>query len=155
MTKVAEPAPTARPARPGGGGTTPSIVRHSDRGDGEPPFLITFYRSAIAKKWLMAITGIMLMGFVLAHMIGNLKVYLGEDHLNDYAEWLRDLRRAAVPRTFPLWSPAGRAHRRASCSTSSRPPAHPHEPQGPAREVPVDRTCVAPTSPAARCGGPA
>ena len=54
----------------------------------EPPFFITFYRSTIAKKWLMAITGIMLLGFVLAHMIGNLKVYLGEEAPRRYAEWL-------------------------------------------------------------------
>jgi succinate dehydrogenase / fumarate reductase cytochrome b subunit len=94
MTKVAEPAPTAPPtAQPTAQST----------GTREPPFLITFYRSAIAKKWLMAITGIMLLGFVLAHMIGNLKLFLGESHLNAYAEWLRDFGEPAFPRSFLLW----------------------------------------------------
>ena len=96
MTKVAE-TPPVRPStaeKPVGGPPTPRR---------EPPFFITFYRSAIAKKWLMAITGIMLLGFVLAHMIGNLKVYLGEEHLNSYAEWLRDVGEPAFPRTFLLW----------------------------------------------------
>src|SRR6185295_199682 len=90
MTKVAEPAPPAPPA------AQPTRTH-------EPPFLVTFYRSAIAKKWLMAITGIMLLGFVFAHMIGNLKLFLGESHLNAYAEWLRDFGEPAFPRSFLLW----------------------------------------------------
>ena len=40
-------------------------------------FLVRFWRSAVGKKWVMAITGIVLLGYVLAHMIGNLKVFLG------------------------------------------------------------------------------
>lgn len=67
------------------------------------PFLIEFYRSAVAKKWLMALSGIALFGFVVAHMIGNLKVFTGVSHLNDYAEWLRDLGEPAFPRTVVLW----------------------------------------------------
>src|SRR5919206_94046 len=52
---------------------------------------------------LPAISGIMLLGFVLAHMIGNLKLFLGESHLNAYAEWLRDFGEPAFPRSFLLW----------------------------------------------------
>ena len=51
----------------------------------KPPFLLDFYRSAVAKKWLMAITGIVLLGYVLAHLIGNLKVFLSREHINEYA----------------------------------------------------------------------
>jgi succinate dehydrogenase / fumarate reductase, cytochrome b subunit len=53
---------------------------------------------------VMAITGVMLLGFVLAHMIGNWKVFLGKDHLNTYGEWLRTLGEPALPRTFLLWT---------------------------------------------------
>ena len=67
------------------------------------PFLLEFYRSAVAKKWLMALSGIALFGFVVAHMVGNLKVFTGEVHLNEYAEWLRDLGEPAFPRTVVLW----------------------------------------------------
>ena len=67
------------------------------------PFIVEFYGSAVAKKWLMAITGIMLMGFVLAHMIGNLKMYLGAEHINSYADWLRTMGEPVFPRTFLLW----------------------------------------------------
>ena len=47
------------------------------------PFPVEFYRSALGKKYVMAITGIMLMGFVFSHMVGNLKMYLGPSHLNE------------------------------------------------------------------------
>jgi len=102
MTKVAEPTPT----QPSSSGASPAGVTPggAPRPRREPPFVVTFYRSAIAKKWLMAISGIALLGFVLAHMVGNLKLFLGESHLNDYAEWLRDFGEPAFPRTFLLWS---------------------------------------------------
>jgi succinate dehydrogenase / fumarate reductase cytochrome b subunit len=67
------------------------------------PFLLQFYRSAVAKKWLMAISGIVLLGYVFAHMVGNLKVFLGAEEINTYAEWLRDLGEPALPRTVVLW----------------------------------------------------
>jgi succinate dehydrogenase / fumarate reductase cytochrome b subunit len=65
--------------------------------------VLRFWRSAVGKKWVMAVTGIMLLGFVLAHMVGNLKIYLGASHLNEYAEWLRTLGEPALPRTVLLW----------------------------------------------------
>ncbi len=69
----------------------------------QAPFLIQFWRSAICKKWLMAISGIVLMGYVLAHMLGNLKVFLGKGEINAYADWLRTLGEPAAPRTVVLW----------------------------------------------------
>ena len=65
--------------------------------------VLRFWRSAVGKKWVMAVTGIMLLGFVFAHMVGNLKIYLGASHLNTYAEWLRTLGEPALPRTVLLW----------------------------------------------------
>ena len=47
-----------------------------------------FYRSAIGKKAVMAVTGVFLFGWVFLHMAGNLKVYLGPDHYNEYAKFL-------------------------------------------------------------------
>ena len=72
------------------------------------PFVVEFWRSAVAKKWLMAITGIMLMGFVFFHMIGNLKMYLGRTsagvyHIDEYGEFLRNLLVPILPRTVTLW----------------------------------------------------
>ncbi len=45
--------------------------------------------STIAKKVVMALTGVILTGFVLVHMAGNLLLYLGPDALNKYGEMLQ------------------------------------------------------------------
>lgn len=49
------------------------------------------YQSVVGKKILMAVTGIVLCGFVLGHMVGNLQVFLGPEKLNHYAELLQGL----------------------------------------------------------------
>lgn len=46
-------------------------------------------RSSLGRKYLMAATGLMLVGFVIVHMIGNLKIFLGPDDLNHYAHLLK------------------------------------------------------------------
>jgi succinate dehydrogenase / fumarate reductase cytochrome b subunit len=65
--------------------------------------LLDLYRSAVGKKWVMAVTGIGLMGFVFVHMVGNLKMYLGAEELNHYGEFLRELLVPILPRTVALW----------------------------------------------------
>jgi len=65
--------------------------------------LLSFYRSALGKKAVMAVTGIMLFGFVLGHMLGNLKLYLGAEAINHYGEWLREMGQPLLPRTGALW----------------------------------------------------
>lgn len=67
------------------------------------PFLVRFYGSALGKKAVMAITGIMLLGFVFAHMVGNLKIYLGMADMDHYAEWLRTIAEPVLPHTVFLW----------------------------------------------------
>lgn len=67
------------------------------------PWPLDLYQSAVGKKWAMAVTGVMLLGFVLVHMIGNLKVYLGPEEINHYGEWLREIAVPALPRTVFLW----------------------------------------------------
>ena len=39
----------------------------------------------------MAVTGAILFGFVVAHMIGNLQVYLGPEAMDDYGVFLREI----------------------------------------------------------------
>jgi succinate dehydrogenase / fumarate reductase cytochrome b subunit len=67
------------------------------------PFPVELYRTALGKKYVMALTGIMWMGFVLFHMAGNLKMYLGAGAYNHYGEWLRTLAVPLFPRTVFLW----------------------------------------------------
>src|ERR1041385_2736462 len=47
-----------------------------------------FYESTIGKKAIMAVTGLILFGFLIAHMLGNLQIFLGMQVMNHYAETL-------------------------------------------------------------------
>ncbi len=67
------------------------------------PWPVEFYRSAVGKKWVMALTGIALMGFIFFHAFGNLKVYLGASDFNHYGEFLRHILVPLLPRTWFLW----------------------------------------------------
>jgi len=51
----------------------------------------------------MAISGIVMMGFVFFHMIGNLKMYLGAADLDRYGEFLRELLYPLAPKGVVLW----------------------------------------------------
>jgi len=63
----------------------------------------TFYRSAIGKKAVMAVTGVFLFGWIFMHMLGNMKMYLGSEHFNEYAKWLRTMGAPAMPNDTLLW----------------------------------------------------
>jgi succinate dehydrogenase / fumarate reductase, cytochrome b subunit len=51
--------------------------------------VLKLHESSVGKKILMAVSGLLLWGFVIGHMIGNLKVYQGREAFNHYAEGLR------------------------------------------------------------------
>ncbi|WP_083914432.1 succinate dehydrogenase cytochrome b subunit [Nocardia concava] len=59
--------------------------------------------SSVTLKLVMAGTGIVFALFVLVHMIGNLKVYLGAEHFDEYAHWLRTLFEPLLPYEGTLW----------------------------------------------------
>jgi succinate dehydrogenase / fumarate reductase cytochrome b subunit len=67
------------------------------------PFLLDLYGTAVGKKYAMAISGIAMMGFVLFHMIGNLKMYLGPEDLDGYAAFLKKLLYPLAPEGLVLW----------------------------------------------------
>src|SRR5688500_8521303 len=50
---------------------------------------LTLYRSTIGKKAIMALTGLILVGFVVGHMAGNLQQFLGPAKMNAYAAFLK------------------------------------------------------------------
>lgn len=52
-------------------------------------WLLKFWGSTVGKKVVMAVTGIMLVGFVIVHMLGNLQMFLGADAMNGYAAFLK------------------------------------------------------------------
>lgn len=51
----------------------------------------SFFSSSIGRKILMAVSGIILIGFVIGHLVGNLQIFQGPDHLNGYAVFLRQM----------------------------------------------------------------
>src|SRR5947207_504560 len=53
--------------------------------------LAVFYRSSVGKKMIVAVTGIILILFVIGHLLGNLQIFLGPDWINGYSQHLRDL----------------------------------------------------------------
>ena len=70
----------------------------------EWPFPLNIYQSAVGRKWVMAVSGVVLLGFVVSHMIGNLHLYEGPLEIHEYAETLRDLGVHVIPRTWLLWA---------------------------------------------------
>src|ERR687886_235330 len=51
--------------------------------------LVRAYSSSLGKKYVMAITGLALFVFVIAHMAGNLQIYAGREAINGYAAFLK------------------------------------------------------------------
>jgi succinate dehydrogenase / fumarate reductase, cytochrome b subunit len=62
-----------------------------------------FWDSTIGKKIVMAVSGALLLAFVFAHMVGNLKTFLGADDLNHYAHWLRTIGEPVLHYAWFLW----------------------------------------------------
>jgi succinate dehydrogenase / fumarate reductase cytochrome b subunit len=52
---------------------------------------MTLWGTVLGKKVVMAITGVVLIGFVIAHMLGNLKIFAGPSEINDYSRFLREM----------------------------------------------------------------
>lgn len=55
----------------------------------------SFLLSTIGRKAAMAASGILLVGFILAHLAGNLLVFVGAEAINEYGAWLRTLAHGA------------------------------------------------------------
>ncbi len=52
---------------------------------------VAFYRSLVGQKLIMAVTGIILYLFIMAHLLGNLQIFSGPEKLNAYAAFLKKL----------------------------------------------------------------
>lgn len=70
--------------------------------------LLRFYRTTIGKKVVVALTGLVLVGFVVGHMLGNLKTFMGFDAagvhaIDHYAHFLRAFLEDALGHGTFLW----------------------------------------------------
>ena len=57
----------------------------------QKPVTQGFLTSSIGRKWIVAITGLLLIGFITLHLLGNLSIFLGPEMMNAYAEKLHHL----------------------------------------------------------------
>jgi succinate dehydrogenase / fumarate reductase, cytochrome b subunit len=53
--------------------------------------VVGFFRSTLGRKYIMALTGILLFVFVVGHMLGNLQIFLGPEAINRYGSFLQNL----------------------------------------------------------------
>ena len=65
--------------------------------------LLKFFRSSIGMKVVMAVSGLILVLFVIGHMAGNLKVFQGPEKFDAYAEFLREMGYPLVGHGQLLW----------------------------------------------------
>jgi len=64
---------------------------------------MAFWHTMIGKKVVMAVTGVVLVGFVIAHMLGNLKIFSGPDEINAYSRFLREVGSPGLAYGQLLW----------------------------------------------------
>jgi succinate dehydrogenase / fumarate reductase, cytochrome b subunit len=60
------------------------------------------FKSSLGKKYLMAISGFVLVGFVLVHMMGNFQIFFGPYWINTYGEFLHDRHEVLWPARIVL-----------------------------------------------------
>jgi len=64
---------------------------------------VVLWGTVVGKKVVMAVTGLVLVGFVIAHMLGNLKIFLGAGAIDAYAVFLRTMGEPLLPYSLILW----------------------------------------------------
>ncbi|WP_326599538.1 succinate dehydrogenase cytochrome b subunit [Streptomyces sp. NBC_01803] len=82
--------------------TRPRTTR-TTRTDRRPTTVGRLWQSTIGKKTVMAVSGAIMLLYLIAHMIGNLKVFFGPDDMNEYAHWLRTLGDPVLHHEWFLW----------------------------------------------------
>ena len=65
--------------------------------------MVALWSTMVGKKVVMAVTGAVLVAFVVGHMLGNLKLFLGADAIDTYAVFLRTMGEPLVPYSVLLW----------------------------------------------------
>ena len=68
-----------------------------------PSTSATLWNSTVGKKAVMAVTGLIMLAFLVVHMLGNLKVFFGAAQFDGYAAWLRTIGEPALHHGWFLW----------------------------------------------------
>ncbi|MFD7103258.1 succinate dehydrogenase cytochrome b subunit [Streptomyces celluloflavus] len=73
------------------------------RTDRRPSFAGVLWRSTVGKKTAMAVSGIVMLLYLVVHMLGNLKIFFGAPEFNGYAAWLRTIGEPFLHHEWFLW----------------------------------------------------
>ncbi|MER6979576.1 succinate dehydrogenase [Streptomyces carpinensis] len=63
----------------------------------------TVWDSTVGKKIVMAVSGLIMLLYLVLHLYGNLKVFFGLQAIDDYAVWLRNVGEPFMHRMWTLW----------------------------------------------------
>lgn len=63
----------------------------------------TLWDSSVGKKTVMAVTGLVMLLYLVVHMLGNLKIFFGASEFNGYAAWLRSMGEPFLHHEWALW----------------------------------------------------
>ncbi|WNI20858.1 succinate dehydrogenase [Streptomyces sp. ITFR-16] len=73
------------------------------RPDRRPSMTRTLWDSSVGKKAIMAVSGLIMVLYLAAHMVGNLKIFFGPDEFNGYGHWLRVMGEPFLHHEWALW----------------------------------------------------
>ncbi|WP_093770100.1 succinate dehydrogenase [Streptomyces sp. 136MFCol5.1] len=68
-----------------------------------PSMTRTLWDSSVGKKAIMAVSGLIMLLYLVVHMVGNLKIFFGSGEFNHYAHWLRTLGEPFLHYEWALW----------------------------------------------------
>ncbi|MCX4850781.1 succinate dehydrogenase [Streptomyces sp. NBC_00893] len=74
------------------------------RTDRRPSMTRTLWDSSLGKKTVMAVSGLIMLLYLVLHMIGNLKIFFGSGEFNHYAHWLRTMGEPFLHYEWALWT---------------------------------------------------
>ncbi|WP_438290055.1 succinate dehydrogenase [Streptomyces sp. HUAS TT7] len=73
------------------------------RTDKRPSMTRTLWDSTVGKKTVMAVSGLIMLSYLVVHMMGNLKIFFGAGQFNAYAHWLRTIGEPFLHYEWALW----------------------------------------------------
>ncbi|MFI0904996.1 succinate dehydrogenase [Streptomyces sioyaensis] len=73
------------------------------RTDRRPSLTSTLWHSTVGKKTAMAVSGLIMLLYLVVHMLGNLKIFFGPGEFNHYAHWLRTVGAPFMHQEWTLW----------------------------------------------------
>ncbi|MFD8455853.1 succinate dehydrogenase [Streptomyces antimycoticus] len=73
------------------------------RAERRPSMALTFWQSTLGKKIVMGVTGLIMIGYLCAHLLGNMKIFFGPGEFNGYGHWLRVMGAPVLHHQWGLW----------------------------------------------------